>query len=68
MFQSEFSEVGFLFMHFSQAFEDRHFRKVEMFLPMLGGVVRLLLDANQVRLRTRRGRALSQRFETRIVA
>ena len=36
MFQSEFSGVGFLFMPLSQAFEDRHFRKFEIFLPMLG--------------------------------
>ena len=36
IFRSGFSEVDFLFMPFSQAFEDRHFRKVEMFLPMLG--------------------------------
>src|SRR5258705_9332106 len=36
MFQSEFLGVGFLFMHFSQAFEDRHFRKFEIFLLMLG--------------------------------
>ena len=35
-FQSGFSGVGFLFMHFSQVFEDRHFRKFEMFLPKLG--------------------------------
>ena len=27
--QSEFLGVGFLFMHFSQAFEDRHFTKRE---------------------------------------
>src|SRR6266516_7314866 len=36
MFQSEFSGVGFLFMPLSQAFEDRHFTKFEIFLPMLG--------------------------------
>jgi hypothetical protein len=30
IFQSEFLRVGFLFMHFSQAFEDRHFRKREL--------------------------------------
>jgi hypothetical protein len=29
MFQSELSEVGFLFMQLSQAFEDRHFTKRE---------------------------------------
>jgi len=29
IFQSEFLGVRFLFMHFSQAFEDRHFRKCE---------------------------------------
>jgi hypothetical protein len=29
MFQSEFSGVGFLFITLSQAFEDRHFRKVK---------------------------------------
>ncbi len=79
IFESEFLGVGFLFMLFSQAFEDRHFRKFEIFLPMLGawGEARLLLGAIQVRLRlrfivvlerTRRGGALSQRFETRIVA
>jgi hypothetical protein len=34
--QSEFLGVGFLFMHFSQAFEDRHFRKFRIFLLMLG--------------------------------
>ena len=34
--QSEFLGVGFLFTHFSQAFEDRHFRKFEIFLLMLG--------------------------------
>src|SRR6266496_6208349 len=34
--QSEFLGVGFLFMHFSQAFEDRYFRKFEIFLLMLG--------------------------------
>ena len=36
MFQSGFSGVGFLFMALSQAFEDRHFRKFEIFLRMLG--------------------------------
>jgi hypothetical protein len=36
MFQSEFLGVGFLFMSFSQAFEDRHFRKFEIFLLMVG--------------------------------
>jgi hypothetical protein len=36
MFQSEFSGVGFFFMPLSQAFEDRHFRKFEIFRPMLG--------------------------------
>ena len=30
--QSEFLGVGFLFMHFSQAFEDRHFTERESFL------------------------------------
>ena len=35
-FQSGFSGVGFLFMPLSQAFEDRHFRKFEIFLLMLG--------------------------------
>jgi hypothetical protein len=34
--QSEFLGVGFLFMLFSQAFEDGHFRKFEIFLPMPG--------------------------------
>jgi hypothetical protein len=29
--RSEFLGVGFLFMHFSQAFEGRHFRKFEIF-------------------------------------
>jgi len=28
--------IGFLFMPLSQAFEDRHFRKFEIFLQMLG--------------------------------
>jgi hypothetical protein len=32
MFQSDFSGVGFLFMSFSQAFEDQHFRKFRVFL------------------------------------
>ena len=32
-----FSGVGFLFMHFSQAFEDRHFTEREIFF--LVGVV-----------------------------
>jgi len=31
IFRSEFLGVGFLFMHFSQAFEGRHFRKFEIF-------------------------------------
>src|SRR6266550_4573047 len=35
MFQSEFLGVGFLFMHFSQAFEDRHFRNREIRFGML---------------------------------
>ena len=33
--QSEFLGIRFLFMHFSQAFGDRHFRKFEIFLLML---------------------------------
>ena len=36
IFQSEFLGVGFLFMLLSQAFEDRHFRKFEILLLMLG--------------------------------
>jgi len=36
MFQSEFLGVGFLFMLFSQSFEDQHFRKFEIVLPILG--------------------------------
>jgi hypothetical protein len=36
MFQSEFLGVGFLFMHFSQAFEDRHFRKREISCAIVG--------------------------------
>src|SRR5262249_51049708 len=35
MFQSEFSGVGLLFMLFSQASEDRHFRKCEVSFAML---------------------------------
>jgi len=35
-FQSEPWALGFVFTLFSQAFEDLHFRKVEIFLPMLG--------------------------------
>src|SRR6266576_4427153 len=34
--QSEFLGVGFLFMHFSQAFEDRHFREREISSSILG--------------------------------
>jgi len=68
--QSGFSGVGFLFMLLSQAFEDRYFRKFEIFLPMLGATT-TTAGAIQVRLRlrlekTRRGGALDQRFETRI--
>ncbi len=33
-FQSEFLGVGFLFIHFSQAFEDRHFTKRELLFDM----------------------------------
>ena len=32
MFQPEFSGVGFLFTLFSQAFEERYFRNLEIFL------------------------------------
>ena len=35
IFQSEFLGVGFLFMHFSQAFEERHFMKFKISLLML---------------------------------
>src|SRR6266550_5499972 len=34
--QSEFLGVGFLFMHFSQAFEDRHFIEREISSSILG--------------------------------
>jgi hypothetical protein len=33
--QSEFLGAGFLFMHFSQAFEDRHFRERELYSGIL---------------------------------
>ena len=36
MFQAEFSGVGFLFMHFSQAFEDGHFTKREISSAIVG--------------------------------
>jgi hypothetical protein len=35
IFQSEFLRAAFLFIPLSQAFEDRHFKKSEIFLPML---------------------------------
>jgi hypothetical protein len=38
MFQSKFSEIGFLFMHFSEAFEERHLKNSEIFLLMLLGI------------------------------
>ena len=42
-FQSGFSGVGFLFMPLSQAFEHRHFRKVEIcLLPMIRRSTQLL--------------------------
>ncbi len=72
MFQSEFLRVGFLFMHFSQAFEDRHFRKFEIFLRMLEAQydycwVRSMsfLDCALIAVleRSRYGGALDQRFE-----
>src|SRR5882724_1882918 len=73
--QSEFLGVGFLFMHFSQAFEDRHFRKFEIFLLMLGCSTtywwvrsKSVLDCAFIAVleRSRHGGALDQRFETRI--
>ena len=38
IFQFEFLGVAFLFMNFSQAFKDRHFRKFEIFVLILWGV------------------------------
>ena len=38
IFRSDFSEMGFLFMPLSQAFEDRHFKKSEIYLLMLQGI------------------------------
>ncbi len=38
--QSEFLGVGFLFMHFSQVFEDRHFREREISSSILGSGTR----------------------------
>jgi hypothetical protein len=40
-FQSGFSGVGFLFMPLSQAFEERHFTKPEMFSANALGAVQL---------------------------
>ena len=76
MFQSEFSGVGFLFMLFSQAPEGRNFTKTWSFLrnvfaqhvaPLLAMRVSEIAPAVLERSR-RRGGALSQRLETRIVA
>jgi hypothetical protein len=65
--------VGFLFMLFSQAFKGGHLTKPEMFSANALGAVHncCAIDARlRLRLlgRNRRGGALSQRFETRIVA
>jgi hypothetical protein len=67
------SGVGFLFTSFSQAFKDGHLTKLEMFYANALGAVHncCAIDARlRLRLleRTRRGGALSQRLETRIIA
>jgi len=45
MFESEFLGLGFFFMLFSQAFEERHFEKIEHFSVNAWDVVQLLLGA-----------------------
>jgi hypothetical protein len=71
-----FSGVGFLFTSFSQAFKGGHLTKPEIFSANALGAVhnccaidaRLRLCFATVLVRSRRGGALSQRFETRIAA